>query len=98
MELNFHFYNKNFIYRINYSEDGKKHGECSLFSSLEFPTQETVSTYENQVPNSLPLAINNVITANDKPLSLKESVMVCSCFLLYIFNSIMTITICINCI
>ncbi|XP_026817335.1 G patch domain-containing protein 1 [Rhopalosiphum maidis] len=60
---------------INYTEDGKKHGECSLFNSLEFPTYESVSTSESKIPNSLPLAINNVITDNDKPLKLNESIM-----------------------
>lgn len=76
-------------FRVNYTEDGKKHGECSLFSSLEFPTSESMTTYESKIPNSLPLVINNVITANDKPLNLKESTTVCSSFiLLYIFNSV----------
>lgn len=58
---------------VNYTEDGKKHGECSLFNSLEFPTSESMTTYESKIPISLPLVINNVITANDKPLNLIES-------------------------
>ncbi|CAI6355301.1 unnamed protein product [Macrosiphum euphorbiae] len=60
---------------VNYTEDGKKLGECSLFNSLEFPTHEPISAYKSKIPNSLPLAINDVISANDKPLGLKESVM-----------------------
>lgn len=76
-------------FRVNYTEDGKKHGECSLFNSLEFPTSESMTTYENKTPNSLPLVINNVITADDKPLNLEENTTVCSSFiLLYIFNSL----------
>jgi len=76
-------------FRVNYTEDGKKYGECSLFNSLEFPTSESMTTYESKIPNSLPLVINNVITANDKPLNLKENTTVCSSFLLlYIFNII----------
>jgi len=85
-----------FVYSVNYTEEGKKLGECSLFNSLEFPTHEPLSTYKSKIPNSLPLAINDVISANDKPLSLKENVMVCSNFvLLCIFNNIY-ITICIH--
>lgn len=84
------------VYSVNYTEDGKKLGECSLFNSLEFPTHEPISAYKSKIPNSLPLAINDVISANDKPLGLKESVMVCSNFvLLCIFNNIV-ITICIH--
>lgn len=64
-------------FRINYSDDGKKHGECSLFNSLEFPSYEpTVSTNENQMQNNLPLVINNV-TLNNEQLSLPENAMVC---------------------
>lgn len=59
---------------VNYTEDGKKHGECSLFNSLEFSKLEPISTSESQIPNSLPLPINNVISVNNKPSSLKESV------------------------
>lgn len=63
-------------FRINYSDDGKKRGECSLFNSLEFPSYEPVSTNENQIQNSLPLVINSVIPNNEQ-LSLPENAMVC---------------------
>lgn len=70
------------IYRVNYTEDGKKQGECSLFNSLEFLTHEPISTYETEMPNSLPLAINNVKSSNDNLLSSNESVTVCLNFIL----------------
>lgn len=63
-------------FRINYSDDGKKHGECSLFNSLEFPSYAPVSSNENQVQNSLPLIIDNVVSNNEKSNS-PENAMVC---------------------
>lgn len=67
------------LFRINYTDDGKKHGECSLFSSLEFASHEPVSNYENPISNSLPLTtVNNVIPAHDVKFELQENVTVCS--------------------
>lgn len=74
--------------RINHTND-KKHGECSLFSSLQFSSHENqlTSSCESQIPNSLPSTINNMITNNDDKCNLIENIKeVCSNFVLINFN------------
>lgn len=80
-------YNNMFVFRVNHTND-KKHGECSLFSSLQFPSHENqLASYENQIPNSLPLTINNIITDNDDKSNVKENIKeVCSNFVLNYLN------------
>lgn len=50
---------------MNYTNDGRKKGECSLFSSLEFTSQEPKSV-EHQTQNTGSLVNNNVNTENNE--------------------------------
>lgn len=64
------------FFRINYTDDGKKHGECSLFNFLDAPSTKPVSVDENQIPNYSPMAIHNVNQDNNKHIKLEENVTV----------------------
>lgn len=76
-------------FSINNIDTGKKHGECSLFSSLEFATPNALSTSNNPIPDNLPLTINNVDPEINEQLQIKEEVKVC-------LNCIIICTICLK--
>lgn len=63
--------------RINYTNDGKKYGESSLFNCLDVSSLKSISVNEIQIPNYFSLTINDVNQENNKNIKLEENVSVC---------------------
>lgn len=64
------------MFRINHEENGKKHGECSLFSSLAFAQPDPIF-YESQVSDTASLEICDVKTEPSQNTINASTVVVC---------------------
>lgn len=60
---------------MNYTDDGRKKGECSLFSSLEFTSQDPKSI-EHQTQNAIALIDNDAKSENNEKFDYSANVKV----------------------